>query len=119
MSSEPRTPYFASRAALIGLVTLTLICFLWETLLAPLRPGGSWLALKALPLALLIPAAVRGTRKALQWLSLLLPFYLAEGIVRGWSESGRHALIAWMAAAVAAATFGAILAWVRALRGTR
>jgi uncharacterized membrane protein len=106
-------PFFASRVALIGLVTLTLTCFLWETLLAPLRPGGSWLVLKAVPLALLIPAALRGTRRALQGLTLLLPFYLAEGIVRGWSESGRHAVVAWVAAAVAAATFVAVLAWVR------
>ena len=98
---------------MIGLIALVLVCLLWETLLAPLRPGGSWLALKAVPLALLIPAALRGTRRALQVLLLLLPFYLAEGIVRGWSESGRHAVVAWVAAAVAAATFFAIVAWVR------
>lgn len=104
----------AARVAVIGLLALVLVCLLWETILAPLRPGGSWLVLKAVPLALLIPAAARGTRKALQWLSLLLPFYLAEGIVRGWSESGRHAVVAWVAAAVAAATFGAILLWIRA-----
>ena len=111
---HPRT---AARFATIGLVALTLTCLLWETLLAPLRPGGgSWLALKALPLALLVPAASRGTRRALQWLSLLLPFYVAEGIVRGWSETGRHALVAWVAAAVAAATFIAVLAWVRSAR---
>jgi uncharacterized membrane protein len=72
--------------------------------------------LKALPLALLIPAASRGTRRALQWLSLLLPFYLAEGIVRGWSESGRHSLVAWVAAAITAMTFIALLAWVRGER---
>ena len=113
MSSEPRTPSFAARAALIGMITLTLICFLWEMLLAPLHPGGSWLALKAIPLALLIPAALRSSRRALQGLSLLLPFYLAEGIVRGWSESGRHAVVAWVAATLAAATFVAVLAWVR------
>jgi uncharacterized membrane protein len=97
----------------IGLIALMLVCVLWETLLAPLRPGGSWLVLKAVPVALLIPAASRGRRRALQGSLLLLPFYLAEGIVRGWSESGRHGVVAWVAAAVAAATFVAILAWVR------
>jgi uncharacterized membrane protein len=112
MSEPPR----AARAALAGLVALALVAFLWEWILAPLRPGGSWLVLKAVPLALLVPAALKGTRRALQWLSLLLPFYLAEGIARGWSESGRHALVAWMAAAIAAATFVALLAWVRASR---
>jgi len=107
---------FAPRVAAIGLIALVLVCLLWETLLAPLRPGGSWLVLKAVPLALLTPAALRGTRRALQGLSLLLPFYLAEGIVRGWSEDGRHAVVAWVAAAIAAATLAAVLASVRSSR---
>jgi len=111
-SSTPRE----ARIASLGLIALVLFCLLWELLLAPLRPGGSWLALKALPLAVLVPSALRGTRRALQWLSLLLPFYVAEGIVRGFTESGRHALVAWVAAAIAAATFIALLAWVRAGR---
>lgn len=102
--------------ALAGLIALVLFCVLWETLLAPLRPGGSWLVVKALPLAALIPSALRGTRRSLQWLALLLPFYLAEGVVRGWSESGRHGLVAWVAAGIAATTFVALLAWVRGTR---
>lgn len=107
----------APRLAVAGLVALTLVAFLWEWILAPLRPGGSWLVLKALPLALLLPSTLRGARRALQWLALLLPFYAAEGVVRGLSESGRHALVAWVAAAIAAATFVAVLAWVRGRRG--
>lgn len=106
----------AARLAAAGLVALAVLTLLWEWQLAPLRPGGSWLAAKALPLLLLLPGALRGSRRTLQWLALLLPFYLAEGIVRGWSESGRHALVAWVAAAVAAATFVALLAWVRGSR---
>ncbi len=106
----------AARIASLGLIALVLVCLLWELLLAPLRPGGSWLALKALPLALLVPSALRGTRRTLQWLSLLLPFYVAEGVVRGVTESGRHALVAWVAAAVATTTFVALLTWVRASR---
>ena len=109
-------PPLAAQWALAGLFALALLALLWEWVLAPLRPGGSWLALKALPLALLVPAVSRGTRRALQWLSLLLPFYFAEGVVRGWSESGRHALVAWAAAGIAAATFVALLAWMRSLR---
>jgi uncharacterized membrane protein len=110
----PRTG--AARIAGLGLVALTLLCLLWELLLAPIRPGGSWLALKALPLAVLVPSALRGTRRALQWLSLVLPFYVAEGVVRGITESGRHALVAWAAAILASATFVALLASLRAAR---
>jgi uncharacterized membrane protein len=106
----------AARLASLGLIALVLVCLLWELLLAPLRPGGSWLALKALPLALLVPSALRGTRRALQWLSLLLPFYVAEGAARGVTETGRHALVAWFAAAIALATFVAVLRWTRAGR---
>jgi len=113
--AEARVPS-AARIASVGLIALVLACLLWELLLAPLRPGGSWLALKALPLALLVPSALKGTRRALQWLSLILPFYVAEGVVRGFSESGRHALVAWVAAAIAAATFVALLAWIRTER---
>jgi len=115
VTAPPSTPR-AARVASLGLIALVLFCLLWELLLAPLRPGGSWLALKALPLALLVPSALRGTRRALQWLSLLLPFYVAEGIVRGVTESGRHSLVAWVAVAIAVATFVALLAWVRSGR---
>ena len=37
-----------------------------NSLLAPLRPGGSWLALKALPLALLLPGVARGALRPRQ-----------------------------------------------------
>ncbi len=110
------TSPLAARVAVLGLITLVLVCLLWETLLAPLRPGGSWLVLKAVPLALLLPSALRGRRRGLQSLCLLLPFYLAEGIVRGWSESGRHAMVASIAAVLAAATLAAVLVWVRSSR---
>ena len=35
--------------SLLGLIALSLA---WELWLAPLRPGGSWLVLKALPLCI-------------------------------------------------------------------
>ena len=104
---------FAPRVAFMGVVALALLCVLWETLLAPLRPGGSWLALKALPLIVLVPGALRGSRKPLQALALVLPLYAAEGVVRGWSESGRHAFVAWAAATLAVATFAAVLTTLR------
>jgi uncharacterized membrane protein len=104
-----------ARWSIMGLATLALLEILWETVLAP-QPGGAWLALKALPLFLLFPRVAKGERKARQWLSLLLPLYFAEALTRAASESGRHAAVAAMAAAVAAATFVALLAWFRAER---
>lgn len=91
-----------------GSIALTLLELLWELVLAPI-PGGRWLAVKALPLALLLPGLARGDRRARQWLALLTPWYFAEALVRALTEPGRHALVAGMAAIVAALTFAAVL----------
>jgi uncharacterized membrane protein len=101
--------------ALVG--ALVLLELLWELLLAPLRPGGSWLALKALPLAVVWPGVARGARRSRQVTTFLLLAYFAEGIVRALTESGRHALVAWMATTLAAAAFVALLLSLRSRRG--
>jgi len=64
--------------------------------LAPLRPGGSLLALKAAPLALAIPGILNGRRYTYQWSSMLVLAYFAEGVVRAWSERG---IAQWLAVA--------------------
>jgi uncharacterized membrane protein len=107
------------RLAVAAAAALVLLELLWELWLAPLRPGGSWLALKALPLAFAWPGAARGTRKARQWLTLLLPFYVAEGIVRALTESGRYSLLAWTATAVGIIALVALLATFREQRKER
>jgi uncharacterized membrane protein len=101
------------RIALAAVFALTLTELLWETLLAPLRSGGSWLALKALPLAILWLAMGRGSHRARQAASLLLPIYFGEALVRALSEGGRHALVAATAAGIAGVAFAALLASFR------
>ena len=59
------------------------------------------------------PFDIPGTL-ARQWLALLVPFYFAEALVRALTESGRHAVVAALAATLAAMTFFALLAWFRA-----
>jgi len=103
----------AARAAFALLLALGGLALLWETVLAPARPGGSWLALKALPLFALVPGVARGRRRAGQVATLLVPWYAAEGIARAASEQGRHALVAATSAALAIAAFAALLAWLR------
>ena len=105
----------AARATIAGLAGLALLELLWETVLAP-QPGSMWLAVKVVPLAILFPGVARGERRPRQWLSLLAPLYFAEALTRALSETGRHAVVAAMAAAIAAATFVAVLAWFRAER---
>ncbi|MEJ7669448.1 MAG: DUF2069 domain-containing protein [Casimicrobiaceae bacterium] len=109
----------AKRWTFSGLIALMLLELLWELVLAPL-PGGRWLAVKALPLAFILPSLARGKRKARQWLALLTPWYFAEALVRALTEPGRHALVAGMAAIIAALTFAAVLQSFRAeKRGDR
>jgi uncharacterized membrane protein len=103
------------RLAVAGVAALALVEIAWELWLAPL-PKGSWLALKALPLGLVWPGLARGVRRSRQWLALLLPLYVGEAIVRALSESGRHAVVAWVATAIACLAFIALLASFRAER---
>jgi uncharacterized membrane protein len=105
-----------SRLTVATLAAFILYSVLWETILAPIRPGGSWLALKALPLFALWPAVAQQRLRALQWALLLLPWYFAEGMVRGFSETGRHALCAYGAAALALCAIGCGLGYMRALK---
>jgi len=107
------------RIVLAALFALALTELLWETLLAPLRPGGSWLALKALPLAILWLAMARGSHRARQAASLLLPIYFGEALVRALSESGRHALVATMATGLAGLAFAALLMSFRSARNRK
>ena len=109
-------PNPASRVCIAALLALVILLVLWETVLAPLRPGSAWLALKALPLVLLLPGVMQGARRPRQWLALILPFYAAEGCVRAATEHGRHALVAGLVTALAITTFAALLAWFRAER---
>ena len=107
---DPRWP----RAVVATLVALALLEILWELWLAPLRLGGSWLALKGLPLLALVPGVAGGRLRARQWMLLLLPLYLAEGVVRAFSEGGRQALCAGVAAVLSLAALTAGLGWFRA-----
>ena len=103
----------AYKTMAFAVVALTGWSLLWELWLAPLRPGGSWLALKAVPLALILPGLMRGHIKSMQWLSLLLPFYFAESVVRLWSDHGRGAWCAGTALMLSVAGFAALIWFFR------
>ena len=77
-----------------SLIALIFLCVAWELWLAPLRPGGSWLVLKALPLLLPLMGILKGRRYTYQWASMLVLAYFTEGVARAWSDSG---LSAWLA----------------------
>jgi len=78
----------------ISLIALIFLCVAWELWLAPIRPGGSLLALKALPLLLPLMGILKGRRYTYQWAPMLVLAYFTEGVARAWSDKG---LSAWLA----------------------
>ena len=98
----------AQRVALAAVAALALLQVLWELWLAPLHHGGSWLALKALPLAVAWLAIRRSRSRAGEATALLLMLYFIEGVVRAWSEPGRYAAVAFTSAALALIAFAAL-----------
>lgn len=80
--------------ASISLVGLIILALIWETILAPLKPGGSLLMLKAVPLLLPLFGILRGKRYTYQWSCMFILLYFTEGVVRAWSDSGLSARLA-------------------------
>lgn len=78
-------------ASLLALILLTVA---WETLLAPLKPGGSMLMLKAVPLLLPLFGILHGKRYTYKWASMFILLYFTEGVVRAWSDVGLSAQLA-------------------------
>ena len=78
-----------------SLIALIFLCVAWELWLAPLRPGGSSLVFKALPLLFPLMGILKGRRYTYQWAPMLVLAYFTEGVVRAWSDQG--SLSAWLA----------------------
>ena len=100
-------------ASLVGLI---LLCLAWELWLAPLRPGGSYLALKAAPLALPLGGILSGRRYTYQWSSMLILAWLAEGAVRASTEQGLGRTLAMAEAMLALLFFAAAVSYARATK---
>lgn len=88
------TPDLLHRLAVASLIGLLVLCVLWELVLAPLRPGGSWMVIKALPLLLPLSGTIRRNVYTMQWASMMILLYFTEGVVRAWSEHGMSQLLA-------------------------
>lgn len=99
-----------------SLIVLVVLCLLWELWLAPLRPGGSLLALKALPLLLPLRGIAEGKRYTYQWSSMLILAYFAEGMTRAWAERGLSQCLAITEVALSLAFFAAAVSYSRLTR---
>ena len=121
--AEPASkPSFSRSIVRWRLATLVLTGFLillgvaWETFLAPLRPGGTLLAFKVLPLVFAFAAFRKDRVRHYQLWSMLILAYLCEGVVRGMTDGGRSAVLGWMEALLAIAIYVAITRYVQVRR---
>ena len=99
--------------AVASVVALVVLGLAWELWLAPLRPGGTLLALKVLPLTLPLAGLLRRRMYTYRWLSLLVWFYFIEGTVRATSDRGPSVPLAALEAGLSLVLFAACVLHVR------
>jgi uncharacterized membrane protein len=109
----PRSQRLLHICAVISLVGLIVLCTTWELVLAPLRPGGSWMAIKALPLLLPLAGVLRRDIYTLQWASMMVHLYFIEGVVRAWSERGMSAFLSSVEIALSTVFFFCAIFFLR------
>lgn len=102
-----------SMLASISLVALIALSLAWELWLAPLRPGGSWLVLKTLPLLLPLMGILKGRRYTYQWSSMFILLYFTEGVIRAWSDGGLSARLGMLEVVLSVVFFFAVVAYAK------
>ena len=93
-----------------GLIVLGLA---WELWLAPIRPGGSLLALKVLPLCIPLAGILKKRMYTYRWVSLLVWLYFTEGAVRAWSDRAPGNYLAMLEVLLCLVLFAACALHVR------
>ena len=96
-----------------SLLALIVLCLAWELVLAPVRPGGSWLAIKALPLCIPLAGILKNRMYTYRWVSLVIWLYFTEGVVRGWGDKPPSQWLAWGEVALCLVLFTACTLHVR------
>lgn len=111
------SPKFLANVAAASLIALIFLTLAWELWLAPLRPGGSWLALKAVLLLLPLRGVLAERRYTFQWASMFILLFFGEGVMRAWGDLvplSRY--LAWGEMVLALLFFVAALLFSRAAR---
>ncbi|WP_353155788.1 DUF2069 domain-containing protein [Herminiimonas fonticola] len=93
--------------AVCSLIALIVLCIAWEWLLAPV------LMLKVIPLLFPLPGILKRNLYTMQWSSMLILLYLAEGVVRGMSDSGWSATLGWIEVALVLGFFICVIVYLR------
>ena len=99
--------------SVLMLVSLIVLCVVWELWLAPLKGGTGALAWKALPLTLAVTGMLRHRLYTYRWMSLLIWLYFTEGVVRAFSDRGLSQGLAGIEVALSTGLFIACAVYVR------
>lgn len=106
----PQWTYYGLYASLCALLVLGVA---WELVLAPLRPGGSMMVLKVIPLLFVLRGVIKRDLYTLQWSSMLILLYFTEGVVRATSDHGRSALLGGIETGLVVMYFTCVLMYLR------
>jgi uncharacterized membrane protein len=104
---------FSRHLAVLSLLELIVLILAWEIFLAPLRLGGSWLALKALPLCIPLVGLLKNRLYTYRWVSLALWLYVTEGVVRAWGDKPPGNVLALLQVILCLQLFVACLLHIR------
>ncbi|WP_293763779.1 DUF2069 domain-containing protein [uncultured Aquitalea sp.] len=104
------------RGALISLLALVALTLAWELWLAPLRPGGSFLAFKALLLLTPLMGIIKGRLYTFQWASMFILAFFTEGVMRSWADSGLSQQLAMAEVGISVVFFGCVLGFARTFK---
>ena len=101
--------------ATAAFIDLFILCIAWEWFISPLRPGGSWLILKSIPLLFAIPGLWQGKAYTMQWASMLILLYVTEGLVRI-LETGTNFWMALLEILLATTAFICLLIYLKPIK---
>ncbi|MEY2859869.1 MAG: hypothetical protein RL392_327 [Pseudomonadota bacterium] len=96
-----------------SLLGLTLLGLAWELFLSPIRPGGSLLALKVLPLCIPLAGLLKNRMYTYRWVSLLVWLYFTEGVVRAYGDKAPSNYLAMLEVLLCLTLFAACALHVR------
>jgi len=111
--NERKLFHHGAAASLVALILLTLA---WELWLAPLRPGGSLLALKAVILLAPLMGILKERLYTYQWSSMFILAFFTEGIMRSWGDKGLSQKLAMVEIAISLLFFICVLGFARTFK---
>ncbi|MCX7247588.1 MAG: DUF2069 domain-containing protein [Burkholderiales bacterium] len=120
IQKTPSVGVASTRVVAVGsLLGLILLGLAWELYLAPLRPGGSWLALKVMPLCIPLAGLLKNRMYTYRWVSLMVWLYFTEGVVRAYSDRSPGNLLALLEVLLCLSLFAACVLHVRLRQRTQ